>query len=216
MRLNTLLTLSGIAGIALVAGHWLISPTQTHLPFVEPDAEPILQVEEASIQARDLFGDLIHEWALDHDMEAELDYENTGSYSSLAAPRYLDELGDCNSPFGSFLAQSLAKVAEAVGDFDAVELTTWGAPKYKVCLEEAVAFVGGDIRAAAAILGGYAVIDEMPVKLKHPAADATERANWVRDTLVNKYGSELLKTLGPTGERKAAIHDEEADTGVGT
>lgn len=194
-----------------------IGKLQAHLP-IEPSAEPILQVEEASIQARDLFGQLIHEWALEQDLEAEFEWEEEGPYSLLTHPRrYLNELEDFhNSPFGSFLEKSLATVVETPRGFDSVELTTWGEPKYNVCLDEAMAFVSGDAAAAAAILGGYVVIDEMPKELKHLKADAAERAKWVRDKLVDKHGADFLKKLGSTGERNSRIHNQDVDTGAGT
>jgi hypothetical protein len=57
---------------------------------------------------------------------------------------------------------------------------------YAICKEEALALVGGDTEAAAAILNGSVVLDDMLKSINQP--DPTKRAEWVRTELEKMRG----------------------------
>jgi transcriptional regulator with XRE-family HTH domain len=179
-----------------------IANRQTHLPVsdVDPSLEEILNVEEDSIKSRDLLGSKIYDWAMQTDLDSEIEWEEKGWPSRNF--RYLTLLEECDNPFSLFLTKTLSAVSEPASGTPVVEITTYGPTKYQVCSEEALTFVGGNALAAASILGGFAAIHDMPSNLQQSSADPSERANWTLAELSEKYGGDFLVKMGSGQESK--------------
>lgn len=142
--------------------------------------EEIEQREERSIAARDLRGDKIDEGE---------DY---------VEPRPLEYDDGVSNPFVSQVRQRLAKVQ---ADGTVPELFDYWSdgmtPRYEICREEALAFLGGDREAAEDVIQGRVGLHEIPKDLRGEAA-APQRAEFVRQRAaeLGARNVEWLETLG--------------------
>ena len=122
-----------------------------HLPYYPGDSRA-LDFEARSIKARDLFGTIVA--------------DKVGRPDD---PHWREETGN---PFASFLN-------EALGASESDEFIGWApdhGPSYAICEEEVAALVGGDEKAAQAILNGDAALHEMPAEIRKSSPE--ERAKW--------------------------------------
>jgi transcriptional regulator with XRE-family HTH domain len=183
---------------------------QQHMSYA-PRFQPALDLEEAAIQQRDLFGFAEHMmiWGMREDENYDIfaiDFDPT----SLD----LDEVDDFRSPFHEFLSDRLQMLR---GEDSASELVKGNGdltPSNYWALSDALSFVGQDGVAATAIMFGYVGIHEMPSELRNPQFSLkdvpisvqkiehappeqlesvlSERAKWVRSEFEKKHGSEVV------------------------
>jgi transcriptional regulator with XRE-family HTH domain len=136
-----------------------------HLPPRWPIDEGALSSEEKSIEARDLFGTQVAEEA--------------GQFLN----EYADEYDEAeHNPFASFLRNALAKIGDSQEEAESFRWCPPLWPRYEICAKEAAELVGGDTKAAQAILNGAAALHEMP------KGSPAERAEWGRAEFDRKYG----------------------------
>jgi hypothetical protein len=152
-----------------------------HLPVASPLDYEALDGEKKSIRARDLFG--------------ETALEDVGV---IAADFEYDEAED--NPFVTYLRDSLAKVSNSPEVAKSVSWWPGFGPSYEICTEEASSIVGGDTKAARAIVSGDAALHEMP-----KAYSPEQRAEWAR-------GREL-KELNIEDIEDRAQESQSPDTG---
>jgi transcriptional regulator with XRE-family HTH domain len=144
---------------------WDMQRRTRHLPLRWPMDEGTIDSEERSIKARDLFGTKVIEDA--EQLLSQLD----------------DEYEDAeHNPFVAFLRNALAEACGSRADPETVTWTPGLWPRYEICADEAADIVGGDEKAAQAILCGAAALHEMP------KASAAEMAEWARAEFDRKYG----------------------------
>jgi transcriptional regulator with XRE-family HTH domain len=136
-----------------------------HLPRHIPVDHEALSREEASINARDLFGEKV--------------LENANKFLS-DYDRDFDEAEQ--NPFVSFLQDSVSAVSNSAKIADSIRWPSGLWPRYKICAEEAARIVGNDADAVHAILCGAAALHEMP------RATPQQRAEWANAEFRRKYG----------------------------
>jgi transcriptional regulator with XRE-family HTH domain len=133
-----------------------------HLPY-HPGDWRTLDFEARSIKARDLFGMIVA--------------EKVGRPDD---PNWREDKGN---PFASFLN-------EALGASESDEFVRWAAddgPSYAICEEEVAVLVGGDEKAAQAILNGDAALHEIPAEIRKSSPE--EWAKWASAKLNRRNGS---------------------------
>jgi hypothetical protein len=92
---------------------------------------------------------------------------------------YNDDDDELN-PLGQSLKASLTGI---VGN-PIIESWYWeDAPTYRICREEALSLVDGDVDAADAILSGIAPLHELPKELRQKGASGEQRAVWVQERI---------------------------------
>lgn len=137
---------------------------------------------ERSIEARDLFGQKIIE----------------DGFVDGFTPDYEGK----HNPFVTFLRDSLARVSSSP---EAAKSVRWNPvlwPSYEICIEEAGSIVGGDARAARAIVCGAAALHDMP------KGSPEQRAEWAQAEF-DKWEHDLddfarwVETTMSTLERRA-------------
>ena len=127
-----------------------------------------LGVEHQSIATRDIFGRVVGETPMDWGDEDD------------------DEIAN---PFEAFLREMARQVGAEFSDFEPSS-----GPEYRICQEDAAAIVGGDAKAAEAILSGSAQLHAIPKDiLKGDSAEA--RAAWVKEKAA-EFEQTLLEAIG--------------------
>jgi transcriptional regulator with XRE-family HTH domain len=158
-----------------------LSYSISHLPPYCPSDGGALESEEQSIEARDLFGQNVIE-------------------DGFFAPDYEGK----RNPFVTFLRDSLARVSSSP---EAAKSVRWAPglwPSYEICTEEAGSIVGGDSKAARAIVCGAAALHDHDM----PKGSPEQRAEWARAEL-DKWEHDLddfakwVETTTSTHERRA-------------
>jgi hypothetical protein len=125
-------------------------------PLLPLDSSAVESAEQ-SIEARDLFGQKIIE----------------DGFVDGFTPDYEGK----HNPFVTFLRDSLARVSSSPEAAKSVRWTPGLWPSYEICTEEAGSIVGGDARAARAIVCGAAALHDMP------KGSPEQRAEWARAEL---------------------------------
>jgi hypothetical protein len=144
-----------------------------HLPLpIWPVDEQAISREEQSIKARDLFGTKVDQYADQFENGYDDEYDKAK-----------------DNPFAVFLQNALAKVSNSHKGPKPVRWLPFLCPSYEICAEEAAAIVGGDTKAAQAILCGEAALHEMP------KGSPAERAKWARAEWERKFKDSGLYDL---------------------
>ena len=158
----------------------------SHLPPYCPTDGGALASEEQSIEARDLFGQNVIE-------------------DGFFAPDYEGK----HNPFVTFLRDNLARLSSSPEAAKSVRWTPHLWPSYEICAEGAGSIVGGDARAARAIVCGAAALHDMP------KGSPEQRAEWAQAEF-DKWEHDLddfarwVETTTSTHERRAPDTDTEA------
>ncbi len=144
------------------------------------NGEEIELLEERSIVARDLRGDKV---------DAGDDFTD---------PRPMDYDDGAQNPFVTQVRQRLAAVQPPGAEPELFDYWTEAlTPRYEICREEALRYVGGDTEASNEIIIGRVGLHEIPKELRD-AEQLQARAAWVRER-ANELGArnaEWLDTIG--------------------
>lgn len=158
-----------------------------HMTHHWPIDEEAFESEERSIKERDLFGTKVLN-------DSQQFMEDIEFYSAESI----------QNPFVRFLRDKLVEV----GSTESAESVSWPPsiwPSYEICADEAAVIVGGDTKAARAILCGAAALHEMP------KGSPQQRAEWAQAEFDREYG-DISDLLGVPPESPNA-NDQEPSSG---
>lgn len=144
-----------------------------HFPGARLGSEwDVLTLEEKSIKRIDIFGKMIGDGV--EDLPEDWDDER--------------------NPLAAFVREALTQVS-ADSTFEA---WAWhGEPRYGICRDEAIKFMGGDAEAAEAVLAGTAPLHQMPQEVRKSGPE--QRAAWAR-AKVQESAEEIDRLLAELGD----------------
>jgi transcriptional regulator with XRE-family HTH domain len=145
-------------------------------PLLPPDSAAVDCVEQ-SIEARDLFGQKVIE------------------------DGFVDRFTPDYNPLVTFLRDNLARLSSSPEAAKSVRWTLHQSPRYEICHEEAGSIVGGDARAAWAIVCGAAALHDMP------KGSPEQRAEWAQaefDEFKRDLDDFMSRFRGQTSDNAAA------------
>ncbi len=140
---------------------------------------------ESSLNAlRDADSGMDHMQPFDFsDLEEKIDAEKTSIECHDIWGKRTDFAVDGDHPFDTPFATFLQSLASEIGGGATFDEYMWlDFPFYRVCPQEAVALVGGDIELANEILAGHIALHQMPKELRK-SGRSKNRAEWARAKL---------------------------------
>jgi transcriptional regulator with XRE-family HTH domain len=124
-------------------------------------AEELELLEERSIATRDIRGELLDE------------------SQDTTDPRPYKYDDATQNPFIALLRDRLAAVQSSGGDETVYHWVDGMSPRYRICFDVALEYLGGDADAAEDLVEGRIAVHELPRELRSPGQEV-RRAEWVR------------------------------------